>query len=646
MRRFLMLALVAMALFSCKENEVVIDDGTGDNEAIVVLNINVQGRPGSRAVEPGHDGANDETATPQVHTVSLMAYDTYDNLLTSILLDDTQMSKALYGQYTKPDGTPGTTQAPAGATIGVPKGTAKVDVVINAYSNEKNVTNINFFNYREGKDGSGNAYTSGMETSYARVPLVSDAGKVSLESSQLKPGATGNVPTYTIDFTVVPSFARIEVYGGINVAEPKEWVDYWNNRWFVMTYKEFVDYVQASMLGLTLEKDDDSGVITLHKMTSTAFDYGYCGAIAATKGNGFSDAVTITDDTPVYLPEYYYIHGNTHTAPEKKGDVRIDKVLGTNIVASVDEGGNVNVGKWIKNPYVEGQTIDWVKWNPNVYYAVDVEEVFVNNIKVASLGDLPFLMPWPGSEAATHWPDWYRGFHLKGWHTLGVSTGHTFKCMGNMWDRIAQATTGDAGVVNVPGIDANGGSTNIPEPMAVITNKAAASSGKSKYYATDRNLGIETGKAAGYQIYHQSTLLADIDANKDNLGSALPHIILKVKAYKTKDKYTAGTSTSYEKDKQFVTMKLFKKDAVSHITNFAAGNIFRLDIASLLSSMVGPVPIPSGTHQPKDPNNPTDPGDPIQPKDPFDPDPEMPGANVEVTIDVIPWTIQNITPDI
>lgn len=114
-----------------------------------------------------------------------------------------------------------------------------------------------------------------------------------------------------------------------------------------------------------------------------------------------------------------------------------------------------------------------------------------------------------------------------------------------------------------------------------------------------------------------------------------------MKAYKTAADYQTN-SDSYVKDKQFVTLKLFKSGSTNHVTSFAIGNIYRLDLSTLLSSMVGTTPIPGGTHQP----DPTDPTKPIQPKDPFDPDPEMPGANVEVTINVIPWTIQNITPDI
>lgn len=646
MKKIIFMTLAVVALFSCKEDEVI--DNTDDSESLVVLNINVQGRNGTRAVEPGHEVSGvtgSSTIDPTVRTVTFMAYDGYDNLLTSILLDDEQMEAALYGSYKNSDGTQGTAQKSNGATIGVPKGTTKVDVVLNAYSNDKNVTNINFFNYREGKDGTGAAYPLGMGNSYDRVPLVSQAGKVALSSSSIKPDVNSKVNTYVVNFDVAPSFARFEVHGAIDVNAPEEWKDYWGNRWFTVTYKEFEEFVVANLSDFTLDNSlDDSGVLTLHKMQGEVIEYGYCGAIAATEKNGFAQSDNIEDKTLVYLPEYFYIHGNTHVTPQIEPQMRINTGTEGNVVSS---GGSANANKWIKNPYIDiHSTINWLTWNPNVYYAVDVEEIFVNNIKVRSSTDPIFLMSWPGSESTTYWPDWYKAYHLKGWHTAGVSSGHTFMCMGNMWDRIAQIVSGDAGSIDVPGVDATGGSTGITEKMTVITKKAAAATDKSEYYSTtNRNLGIAKGKAAGYQIYPQLTSLVDIDANKDQLGSVLPHIIVKVKAYKSAADYQAGDVDSYAKDKQFVTLKLFK-NGNDHVTKFLMGNIYRLDLSTLKSSMVGPAPIPNGTLQPTNPNDPSNPGDPIQPKDPFDPDPEMPGANVEVTINVIPWTIQNITPDI
>ncbi|WP_293712550.1 hypothetical protein [uncultured Parabacteroides sp.] len=644
MKKIIFMTLAVVALFSCKEDEVI--DNTDDSESLVVLNINVQGRNGTRAVEPGHE-VGTGTINPTVRTVTFMAYDGYDNLLTSILLDDDQMKAALYGAYNKVDGTPGETQKPVeGATIGVPKGTTKVDVVLNAYSNDDNVTNINFFNYKDGKNGSNVAYPTGMEYSYDRVPLVSKTGKVSLATSSIKPNAGSKVLTYVVDFEVLPSFARFEVHGAIDVKTPEKWEDFWGNHWFTMTLGDFRAFVDGELANVKIGPIDSDGVINLHKpndMTNPTgpYDYGYCGAIAGTLTNGFADTDDITDDkTIVYLPEYFYIHGNTHVTPTvgSAGTPKIDPL--TNVVLLNAADANA-AGKWLKNPYVEGKNITWLTWNPNAYYAVDVEEIFINNIKVRSSSDPVFLMAWPGSESSSYWPNWYKAYHLNGWHTAGVSSGHTFLCMGNMWDRIAINATGDAGSIDVPGIDLTGGSSGHTDKMPVITKKAAAFAGKSEYYSTDRNLGVAKNKAAGYQIFPQSTNITDIDANKDQLGSVLPHIIVKVKAYKTAADYQTN-SDSYVKDKQFVTLKLFKSGSTNHVTSFAIGNIYRLDLSTLLSSMVGTTPIPGGTHQP----DPTDPTKPIQPKDPFDPDPEMPGANVEVTINVIPWTIQNITPDI
>ena len=636
MKNILFITLAVMTFFSCREDELV--ENIGDSEAVVVLNINVQQR--TRAVEPGHEAASGATINPTVRTVTFMAYDSYDNLLTSILLDDTQMENALYGSYKKPDKTSVDKDVkPAGATIGVPKGTTKVDVVLNDYSNEQHVTNINFFNYRDGKDGSGSPYPTGMETSYERVPLVSKTGRVTLSEINKKPDGNAKVPTYTVDFEVAPSFARFEVHGAIDVAAPEEWQDYWGNSWFTTTYKDFSDYVAASLSELTLEvSGDNSGVIMLHKLSGPDIEYGYCGAIAATEKNGFASTDNIDNNTLVFLPKYFYIHGNVHSTPDVDPRQRIDDPA--NVVNSYTDKNDV--GKWLKNPYIDGKTITWLTWNPNTYYAVDIEEIFVNNIKVRGSNYDNYLFPWPGSEATSHWPNWYKAYHLDGWHTAGVSTGQVFMCMGNMWDRIAQNANGDNGVVSVPGITADGESSGNSTNMPVMTKKAAAVSGKSEYYSTTRNLGITKGKAAGYQIYPQRTGIANTDANKDQLGSVLPHIIVKVKAYKTQVDYVAGSS-SYEAGREFVTLKLFRDGNNKRITDFAMGSIYRLDLSSLKNNMVGAAPIPGGTLQPADPANPTV---PIVPKDPFDPDPEMPGANVEVTVKVIPWTVQNITPEI
>lgn len=598
MKKIATIILAAAVLFSCqKENPQDSPDGKA---SAVRLTINVN-RALTKAVEGGHDGVNDAKISPKVLSVTVLSYNNAGTQLGATDLTSDQIKKAVWGSYReyqvdqwKPVTQP--TQ-PDGAAVGLPKGTTRVDVVLNRapmaeYTPE---TNVNHFNYRDNKNGQNQSYSYG-EDNFDRVILTTDYYGVGAELTGAVAGAA--TPTYKMNFSVKPYLTRMEVHGGIDVAPEAVWTDGYKNQWRTMTVAAY-------------EALDGGNV------ADATGNYPK-GAVKGTAANGF-------DVNTVYIPEYYWYRTSGSTADP----VARDAGNAFNTEAEIDDPGTDNAG-WVAQPYYAGAGASaQVKWLPNRYYAVDVESVFINNIKVRGPERTPYLHPWPGSEVATGWLDWYKAFHFGGWHPTGTSAGNTFLCLGNMWDRIAEANS-DADYQEITVPELNGIST-----MKIIKGKAKPVSGKSEYYDNpgSRNLGLAAGKAAAYVIYPQAKQTSTGAADVATLRNELPHIILKVKAYENAADYAAGT---YQTGKEFITLSLFSdaaQGAGNYITSFQGGNIYRFDLNELLYSFVGDVPVPGG--------KPTDGKDP---KDPVDPDPEMPASQLTMTVKVLEWTIRNIFP--
>lgn len=600
MKRFLLMALVAATLFSCKK-EILPDQTNNQNMSSINLTINVN-KALSRAIEDGHDGLNDAKVAPKIFAVTVLSYAHSGGnivLLGSTDLTKDQIDKAIFGNYRKPDGSLGSnTITNTGATIGLPKGTTHVDVVVNrapigSYSDQEN---INYINYRDNTNGDGVEYPFGKDN-FDRIILTTSA--YDQKGIQLDGHLDPNYdsPTYKINFSVKPHMSRMEVYGAIDVAPEDVWIDGHNNKWRSISVTEYEGF---------------------DPINNVANDLGHYpkGAVKGTVDNKF-------DVNTAYVPEYYWYCVNIVVTPVER--------TATN---SYDNEADVMSTGWVKQPFYENMgEARQVKWLPNRFYAVDVESIFINNIKVLGAHHASYLHPWPGSQAATGWLDWYKAFHTSGWHARGSSADNTFLCMGNMWDRIA--TSLQTKTITFP--ELNGVSQ-----MELLIGKADPIAKMSEYYATDvvgpalgRNLGVAKTRAASYAIYSQAKAPTTLPTDAAALRAEMPHVVVKVKAYKDAADYANGT---YIAGSEFITITLFSDAAAgqgNYITNFMGGYIYRLNLNDLLYSFIGNVPVPEGV--------PTEGKDP---QDPTDPDPEMPESQLVMTVEVLPWTIQNIYPNI
>lgn len=579
---------MAVALFSCQR----VDPETQASAMNLTINVN---RALTRAVEDGHPGSNGDKISPKILAVTILSYDNVGVELGATDLTPDQIKLAIWGSYQIKQGgtwTPVTnnTTKPAGVKIGLPKGTTHVDVVVNRASLSEfvNETNINYFNYRDNKNGQNTDYSYG-DDNFDRVVLTTDKyGK----GAPLKNPVIGpSIPTYSMDFSVKPYMTRMEVHGGINVAPEEDWIDGYNNMWRTMTVTEYEN--------VSREFPDINGKYSK-------------GAVKGTPSNGF-------DQNTVYIPQYYWFREGLNVDEPVARDLSNSHENETDI--PTDGSG------WVKQPYYDVATVQ-VKWLPNRYYAVDVESVFINNVKVKGAERVPYMHQWPGSESVTLWPNWYKAFHTEGWHSTGQSAGNTFLCMGNMWDRISEANDPNTGYTEIDFPELNGVSK-----MQIITGKAKPTTDKSVYYdaVTNRNIGVAANKAAAYIIYPQSKQFTTTTTDGSKLRHELPHIILKVKVYENATKYAAGT---YVNGKEFITLSLFSDAALgtgNYITEFKGGNIYRFNLNDLLYTFVGDVPVPGG--------KPTE-----DPTDPVDPDPEMPDSELVMTVKILEWVIQNIFP--
>lgn len=576
MKKALLWVLTLMAVVSCKKE--IQGDQNQNSADVVNISINVN-KALTRAVEDGHDGVDGTRVSPKIYSVTVLSYNAAGTLLGAVDLTKDQVKEAVWGNYRNPDGSNGaqTSKPSVGTKVGLPKNSTHIDVVINRLpvSEFSKETNINMFNFRNNKDGNEKDYLFGNDN-FDRVLLTTDAYGVGVPLTG-KDTST-ETPTYTMGFSVKPYLSRMEVFGGINVAEQAVWVDGHNNKWRTMSV---TDYDAAS--GETADGDGK------YKKS----------AIKGTSVNGFGV-------NKVYIPEYYWYRASGSTADP------VARVSGTggntyNNEGEIDAPRTDNAG-WVPQPhYTTATETGQVKWYPNRVYAIDVESIFLNNIKVRDAQRSPYLHPWPGTQAATGWVDWYKAYHTDGWHPKGTSEGNTFLCMGNMWDQIAESDKYKE--ISFPALNGH-------DKMNIIIGKATPIAGKSKFYGTsNRNLGLADNKAAGYVFYAQDKQHTTSTSDASSLRSELPHIVLKVKLYQDAIKYAAG---QYVNGKEFITVSLFTdvaNGAGSYITNFQGGFIYRIDLKDLLYTFVGDVPVPGGV--------PTDGKDP---KDPVDPDPEMPGA--------------------
>lgn len=176
----------------------------------------------------------------------------------------------------------------------------------------------------------------------------------------------------------------------------------------------------------------------------------------------------------------------------------------------------------------------------NGYYAVDVEEIFINNTKLTAAGAAVLT-----ATETTPWTNWYAAYN---------TASGTKKAM---FDKIADNSLG-----------AN-------KPMAPVANKG-------QYYlpagTATNSIGVIADKAAGYNMFPQKTTQAT--PTKDEVVSQMPHIVLRVKTYLTESDYNTG---KFVAGKEFITIRSFTTDGTetTRINNMAAGNIYSLDLNDL-----------------------------------------------------------------
>lgn len=616
MKKTFLFALTALSFWGCQKDNFVEESGGITGPAALNLQINVPKQVLSRSVEDGHA----TQTNPRIYSVTVYAYNEY-GVATEIDLDATQVGLAINGSYyfqEKPDLI--TKTDATGATIALPTGTKKIDVVMNNPSTKyKDLSpNINYYNHRA--SGTGGWPTPGEGDNYFgnnnfdRVFLTTDNYGTGVElgtPETPEPGQT--IPVYKKDFIVKPALARFEVINSINVAAEEVWED---------TYKCYWKRIKL----------DDAITITNKKKDEFKDSKG-----VYIQGIIIDENEVSAENPTLYIPEAYW------GPSSDKGNAKYNHG-----VSPIPANGSWIAGE-IYAALADNNKDKWsdVKWFPNLYFAVDVEEIYINNIHVPTPKETPILIPWPGYESkgeSLGWPHWYKAYHLDGWHPNGYSNTNNFYCMANMWDRIAAAdptkviktdgTTstarGTSELVDWDGlaiksIDGSGDLT-----MERIVGGSTRIAGTSSYGTPGqapgeyRNLGVAKGKAAAYMIYRQKSGAAiGQDASKYN---DLPHIILKVKCYETKEKYIAGEP---KVGKDFITIKLFKTDGNVFITEYKRGTIYRVDLEALLGNFMGKVPVP---------------GMPDGGKDPVDPDPEMPTSQLIMTITVTPWDVQNAKP--
>lgn len=191
----------------------------------------------------------------------------------------------------------------------------------------------------------------------------------------------------------------------------------------------------------------------------------------------------------------------------------------------------------------------------NGVYAVDVEQVYINNYK-----------------------------HTKGNDELTDNPNS----LGSAWDAIySTANTNDI----------------------KFTDKIASPATGSFYTGTpaDHNLGVLAGKAAAYHLFAAKAEVTPpaSESTTPQVEKKLPHVILKVKVYKDAAAYASKTAMAgYD----FMTIRSFNEgnDILSEIV---AAKIYKIDLNSLT---------PNFKQNPTDPDTPIVPVDPEPEMDKFD----------------------------
>lgn len=226
------------------------------------------------------------------------------------------------------------------------------------------------------------------------------------------------------------------------------------------------------------------------------------------------------------------------------------------------------------------------------YYAISVEGIYMNNIYLKK-GDTAH--PWNQQTTAPTW-------------AVAYAAGGTHE---KMYDELTAATKTAFGAVT------------------------AAGSGNwwlEQIAPADRNNKILDGKAAAYQIFSQLSSAAA--SEKDALGADLPHVIVKLTIFDTKEDYDAFVAdaaanpgrTAYANIRTFL-----KAGTTKRLTAFEDGKIYKFSLEDL-STEFNKVKFENGNIVEPGPDTP-------------DPDPDT-FFDLQVNVTILDWEVVNLTPEL
>lgn len=217
------------------------------------------------------------------------------------------------------------------------------------------------------------------------------------------------------------------------------------------------------------------------------------------------------------------------------------------------------------------------------FYGIKLEAIYINNI-ILRYGE-------PASKV------WYNDEDGK-WNTHFGEGGELFK----MWDNVSSSTEASGDAI------AEGTSGDWWVDQAVPAN---------------RNSSILSGKVAAYQIFPQKT----DGIIKEDIAEDLPHIIVKVKIFETKADYDSNSPRT-----AYLNIRTYIGGDGSYIKEMKNGNIYKINLNELSDDfndvIIDDTPI---TPTPE-----TDKPDPIFEET----------IDLKIYIDVTPWELMNITPQI
>lgn len=248
-------------------------------------------------------------------------------------------------------------------------------------------------------------------------------------------------------------------------------------------------------------------------------------------------------------------------------------------------------GSYYNSTSSQLQTDDDATYNPTPaynclqkgFYGIKLEAIYMNNV-ILKYGDLSSKV-------------WYNDEDGK-WNTHFDEGGE----LANMWDNVSSSTEACGDAV------AQGSSGDWWVDQAIPAN---------------RNSSILSGKVVAYQVFPQKSE----GTTKDEIAQDMPHVIVKVKIFETKADYDSNSPRT-----AFLNIRTYISSDGSYIKEMKNGNIYKINLNEL-SNYFNEVIIDD---TPITPTPETDKPDPLFEET----------IDLKIYIDVTPWELMTITPQI